>query len=416
MEAVREIELQYKPHSKQKLIHTACDNPKFKYIVVVCGRGSGKSKAAQMQCCKAALRKPNQKIWVVSPSQSQAKIFFKAIAKPLIKSGVVTKHLEGNNDILLELINGSSISFKSGGSGDILRGTHGLDFLIIDEAAFIKKEVVEEVLLPMIGTKPNSKVLVTTTPKGKNWVFDWFVRGLDETQDNPYTSIKFTSYDNPKFDKSYIEQRRIEMNDQQFAQEYLAEFIDASSIFTRVEECCILPEQSKQAGDRYYVGVDIGMRADATVITVFNQKLEQVYLQRLKGSQETYQIKNAIKEVIRLYSPHKISIEQNNQGLPILSDLKYVDKIYNIEPFITTNQTKGEIVNELMFSMNTGLVKLLNNEILKSEMRAFVVSYTKTGTAQFFASFGHDDTILATAIAHRLAARNKFSGGGWVVR
>lgn len=350
------------------------------------------------------------KIWVVSPTYSQSRKFYKDIFIPMAKTGLVKNHTEGMGAVLIEFFNGSIIEFKSAASRDSLRGAT-IDYLVIDEGAFISEDIINEVLLPMLLTKDKMKVLVVTTPKGKNWVYKWFIKN-----EPGYHSIKFTSADNPMANKELIDEMRLMMPSALFEQEYLAEFIDSASIFSNVDDICSLDPQPYNGSLKYFVGVDIGMKADNTVISVFNNKKEMVDIIIL-SNKETYEIKQAIMDINIKYKPIKIYIEQNNQGLPIISDLLNVNKLYNIIAFVTTNQSKGEIINELTYSMNMGEVKLLNSEILRSEMKAFISTKTPNGATQYFASYGHDDTVMATAIAYRCLNKHiNESNGSFIIR
>lgn len=398
-----QIKLDYKPHKKQRLIHKACSaSSGFKYITVVAGRQSGKSRGASMQLIKWAFEKSSQTIWVVSPSSSQATKFYKGILTPLEKAGLVKSATASKGDIKIELLNDTVIEFKSILAKDTLRG-QTLDYLILDEAAFMDEETIDEVLLPMILTKPKAKVLVTTTPKGKNWVYKWFSRGLEGNK--KYKSIRFTSKDNPLADIEAIEGWKVSMPTKRFEQEILAEFVDAATVFTNINEVTHIPTGTTE---NYYAGIDIGMKNDYTVVTILDDNGHMVDMDRFTDVDVTTLV-NRIKDFLGKYNIKKAYIESNNQGLPVFNLLQQI--LFNkIEAFNTTATSKPIIINNLIAAFSTKEISIIDNEILKNELESFEEKYGATGKVTFSAPSGmHDDCVMSLAIGWECYNKNKHS-------
>ena len=395
------IKLDYKPHKKQRLIHNACSaSSAYKYITVVAGRQSGKTRAASMQLIKWAFQKKGQVIWVVSPSSSQATKFYKGILNPLEAAGLVKSATASKGDIKMVLINDTIIEFKSILAKDTLRG-QTLDYLILDEAAFMDEETIDEVLLPMILTKPNAKVLITTTPKGKNFVYKWFSRGLG---DNPkYKSIRFTSKDNPLADLDAIKGWRTSMPTKRFEQEILAEFVDSATVFENINECIHVPS-GKTASN--YAGIDVGMKNDYTVVTVLDDNGYMVAMDRFTNVDVTTLVNRVVK-FLSQFEMKKIYIEANNQGLPVFNLLQ--QHLFNkIEPFNTTAVSKPLIINNLIAAFSTKEIKIIDNDVLKNELESFEEKYSSTGKVQFSAPSGmNDDCPMSLAIAWECYNKNK---------
>ena len=398
-----QIKLDYKPHNKQRMIHEACSSSSnFKYITVVAGRQSGKSRGAAMQLIKWAFEKPNQTIWVVSPSSSQATKFYKGILNPLEKSGLIKSATASKGDIKIELLNDTIIEFKSILAKDTLRG-QTLDYLILDEAAFMDEETIDEVLLPMILTKPKAKVLITTTPKGKNWIYKWFSRGLEGN--SKYKSIRFTSKDNPLADIEAIEGWKSSMPSKRFEQEILAEFVDAATVFSNINELIYTPTGTTE---NYYAGIDIAMKNDYTVVSILDDNGYMVAMDRFTDVDVTTLV-NRVYDFLSKYKIKKTYIELNNQGLPVFNLLQ--EKLYSkIEGFNTTATSKPEIINKLIAAFSIKEIRIIDNEILKNELESFEEKYTHTGKVTFSAPSGmHDDTVMSLAIAWECYNKNKHS-------
>ena len=54
-------------------------------------------------------------------------------------------------------------------------------------------------------------------------------------------------------------------------------------------------------------------------------------------------------------------------------------------------------------------LKLLNDEVIKNEFNAFTATITKTGSIKYEAAYGHDDIVMATAIAYECATKARYT-------
>jgi hypothetical protein len=147
------------PLSKaQRLI---ADAP-FRFRVAVCGRRFGKTHLAIRELAKYAA-KPDQRVWYVAPTYRMAKqIVWKKLKKKLLSINWVKKVNE--QDLTLELVNGSEISLRGADNYDSLRGV-GLNFICLDEFADIDSEAWYEVLRPTLADTAGH-ALFLGTPKG----------------------------------------------------------------------------------------------------------------------------------------------------------------------------------------------------------------------------------------------------------
>ena len=95
--------------------------------------------------------------------------------------------------------------FRSTERPDTFRG-YTLQYLVIDEAAFVADKVWTEILKPTILVK-GKKCVFCSTPKGKNWFYSLHLRGLDEDQPM-YRTVSAKMSDNPYINKEEIEESR----------------------------------------------------------------------------------------------------------------------------------------------------------------------------------------------------------------
>jgi hypothetical protein len=99
-------------------------------------------------------------------------------------------------------------------------------------------------------------------------------------------------------------------------------------------------------------------------------------------------------------------METNNQGLPVYELLKRAG-VSNLEGFNTNSTSKQEIINKLMAACSRKEIGLLNDEVVKEEMKAFTYSLSKTGKITFAASHGHDDICMSLALAWHVKSNHK---------
>jgi hypothetical protein len=211
----------FKLHHSQ--LEVALDTSRFK--VLAAGRRFGKSTLSLALAIKHCLDKPGSKVWIVCPTYSQSKdIYWRSLEKiPFWISELTKRGLKINkndSELFLEFPNKSILQLKGSDREDTLRGS-GLGFVIVDEAASMKPNVWTEILQPSL-LDSNGNALFIGTPKGFNWFYDLWLKGMQK--DKGWKSWKFTSYENPKLNKTVIEQAKEDSDSDTFAQEYLSEF------------------------------------------------------------------------------------------------------------------------------------------------------------------------------------------------
>lgn len=190
-----------------------------RYRVVCAGRRWGKSTLSQLIVLQWAIRNPGL-YWIVSPTYRQSKqIHWRQILQ-LFPQQIVQKKNEVELSITLK--NGSVIELKGAENPDNLRGVK-LRGLVIDEIASIRSWdwVWLEVLRPTL-TDYQAPALFISTPKGFNHFYKLFQQGQDAAGD--YKSWQFSSYDNPHVKPEEIDKARLDLTEDTFQQEYMADF------------------------------------------------------------------------------------------------------------------------------------------------------------------------------------------------
>jgi hypothetical protein len=402
----------FTPHKHQKKVIKEIENPDVKYVVLTTGRQYGKTILAQNLLLKWGLTNPKSVLMWVSPVYSQSRKVFQDLIKAIQHTDLLEEINKTN--LTIKFINGSVIHFKSAERADSLRGMT-LNYLIIDEAAFIKDNVWNLVLKPTILVK-GKKVLFISTPKGKNYLYGLAMRGLDDDQ-KQYKWIKGTSYDTPYISPQELDEARNTLPEEIYKQEIMGEFIDSGGeVFKHLDKFCVLTHFTpKIQGIKYYAGVDFGRQNDYTALTIFDDKGNVVYAWR-ERQKPWKEILDHLVIKLKEYEA-QVQVEVNSIGDVLYEELE--KKWNKVEPFITTNTSKSEIIEELIYGLNEGEIKLPTKEVyapLYNEMGSYSYEYSlKTRKVKYGAIEGaHDDTVMSLAIAYNTFKKRKSKGTYYV--
>ena len=135
-------------------------------------------------------------------------------------------------DRLVILPSGGEIQVRSADTPDTLRG-EGLDFVVLDECAFMAEEAWTEALRPALADHMGRAMFIST-PKGQNWFYRLWLRCIDPLQ-TEWQGWQLPTIDNPYIADSEVEAARGGLPERIFRQEFLAEFLaeTGENIFRR---------------------------------------------------------------------------------------------------------------------------------------------------------------------------------------
>jgi len=396
----------FTPHVGQKKIIDGFADTEHKFGVVSTGRQFGKSLLAQNLLLYWLLKTPNQKAGWVSPIFTQSKKVFKeleAASFKLIKSS-------NKADLTITFINGSTVQFLGAERYDSIRG-FSFNYMVIDEAAFIKEQAVNEAIFPTLSAI-GKKCLIISTPKSKNWFYTHYLKGLDDGGD--YISFMGISTDNPHIDAEFIAEQSKSLPPDIFKQEYLAQFTESGNdVFTGVDMVCNINQWNvQQPNRRYYFGLDTGLSNDYSVLTIMDEsgRVCKVIRDNGKSFEELSQI--FIAE-LRRYSIHGGYIETNGIGRAMYELVS--KQIKKSQAFITTNDSKNQGIRNLIYKIQNGELELPDEKLfphLKQELQAYSYKISANGTMTFNAPNGyHDDCVMSLMFANEAREKLALSKG-----
>lgn len=390
----------FKPHKGQKRVlnEFVTANTPHKYGVVICGRQYGKSLLGQNALLYWLLSNNNSKGGWISPVYKQAQKVFKEMLRlsPIIR--------EANKaELTITFVNGSTLQFLSSDRHDSIRG-FSFHYLVVDEAADVKKEAMYEAILPTL-TALGRKTLIISTPKGKNWLHEWYLKG--NSNNDQYISFKGISEENPYADKDFIEECRLSYPPAVFKQEFMAEFTDeGAEVFKDLSGVlCLAGPTPPNPRQQYFAGIDVGLRNDFTVCTIMDKKGRVVDVYR--ETNKTYeQYGRDISMLLNQYKPRTTFVEVNGVGEGLFQQLS---NIKGVKRWVTNNDNKSKGIQNIIYDIEKMELELPAKNWLPElgeEMSNFTHKTSPTGKMQFMAaSGGHDDLVMSLMLANE--ARHK---------
>lgn len=373
-------------HAGQMAVH----NSDARFKVLSAGRRWGKTRLGVNECLDAASK--GGRAWWVSPSYKTSEVGWRPLRQIARKIPNAEVRLV---DRMVTLPGGGFVAVRSADNPDSLRG-EGLDFVVMDECAFMQREAWTEAIRPALSDRLG-KALFISTPKGRNWLWEIYQRGV--SGEEGWQSWTFPTANNPYIAKEEIEAAKRDLPEMIFRQEYLAEFIDdAGGVFRRVQEAAVLEPKEYEEGKQYIAGVDVAASVDFTVVSVLDaESKDQVYLDRFNRVDYPVLI-DRLEAVYHRYHLTSMVVESNSIGRPVIDEL--VTRGLNIIPFTTTSATKQGIIQSLQSAFENGQIRILNDPILIGELLSFESKRNASGSFSYSAPDGmHDDCVMSLAIA-----------------
>lgn len=365
-------------------------------FVVKAKRQVGKSKLAIAVLLYYAFTFERSIGVVVEPTIKQCRRIWKEIIDCL--GGDSSPAIKSSNQTLLsiEFTNGSEITLMSAEQGDALRGAHvRKSVLVIDEGAFIDSDVYE-ILFPLVDAS-NSPVLIISTPVFKSGTF-W--------ERYTATDSLTKTYDWSKYDTScFLSKEKLEFYRQtvsalKFRSEYLGEFIDEGSFVFGDISKCYGPLSREPA---LYAGIDwsAGDDNDYTVLTLLDSEARVVDIKFWKNFDSVDLINIIAEELGRHPELSVCQVELNSLGKVYRDLLKRKVRQGLIRDFVTTNDSKRRVIEQLITAFQTGAVTIPQDKELVKQIQHYQIEKTPGGKITYNALNGvHDDAVISLALAY----------------
>jgi hypothetical protein len=379
----------------------ADSNARFR--VFVAGRRTGKTYFAIRELARFA-RQPNRTVWYVAPTYSMAKnIVWEELQSKMTKLGWADKI--NQNELSIRLVNGSKISLKGSDRYDTLRGA-GVDFLVLDEFADMKREAWEASLRPTLSAqKPPGHALFCGTPRGFNHFKDLY--DLGQTDDADWSSFQFTSAEGGNIPKEEIERAKSDMDQRQFEQEYLASFVNfTGQIYYNFDRKKHVKKKEFNQNARIYIGIDFNIDPmSASICQIHEGVLHQFDEIAMYGSNT----EELCQEIINRYNPAMITVapdpagKQRKTSANGRTDITILQQYFNVEVKRKHDAVRDRInaVNSIMESAD-GTIRFSIDSNCTNSIRCLERQIYKEGTSvpDKDGGFDHQNDALGYLVSH----------------
>lgn len=370
-----------------------CD-VRTRFTIARIGRQWGKSYIAMHRLFTRAIHGPQDGVyWWVEPTISQSKVHMLRALRYYAswrKDNQLT-------DRTITLHNNAVIYFKGAENREALEGDT-LAGCVLDEAAKLDSEVWTGTVRPMLAVKQGWADIIGK-PRGNNWFKQLWTRAQN---DKDWSTFHYASHTSPFFSMEEYEAARLDTPSQIFSQEYDAEFIDsAGTVFRNVEASIRSKLEPPVSTSRYFAGIDLARAVDFTVILIMDHQKRVVDIDRFNNIPWSEQKRRIIAKVAEYNAT--VLIDSTGIGDPVFDDLAMTGM--KISGLKFTNASKRTIIEDLIVTLENGDLDLIDDPVLIDELNNFEVEVGHTGFVRYAAGSGHDDTVIALALANYISVK-----------
>jgi phage FluMu gp28-like protein len=204
------------------------------------------------------------------------------------------------------------------------------------------------------------------------------------------------------------------MTKSQFDQEYMCLPVSAGVLFSNMESS--MSDEVVTDYERVYIGMDIGVAQDYTVMTAMTEDFKVIDIHRFNYKEEDLDYQEFKQRIRDFYFKHDDKLaacyfEVNNNDL-LFDDLTEKEDMYKMIPFLTTAKSKPDMIRNLVKLFEDRKIMIpRNNELLKELYDFKSKRNAITGNLQFQNTEGkHDDMVMSLAIAAYCAFEEQDGG------
>jgi hypothetical protein len=380
-------------------------NSPSRFKIVAAGRRCGKSRLSAITLLIEGLNCPEgAAVMYIAPTLGQARAIIWDLIHDLGRQVIKSSHI---NNLEITLINGRKIMVRGADNPDSLRGM-SLTYVVLDEVAFIKQDIWEKVIRASLSDR-KGRALFISTPSGRNWFYDIYKLGMEET-DEEWRSWHYTTKDNETIDPKEIDAAERTLSSFAFKQEYLSSFDNAGSDVFKEAWFKTAPEPKSGS---YVVAIDLaGFEDVAKNAGAAKKRLDETAIAIVKitdngnwwvkridhGRWDIMKTAVSILKAIREVQPIATGIEQGALRLavlPYVSDLMRKNNVYtHISELSHGNKRKiDRVVWSLQGLMEHGRISFNEDEDWK-EFKDQLIMFPTAGV--------HDDLVDALSYISQL--------------
>lgn len=322
----------YEPHAKQLAFHQS----QAKYRAIVTGVGFGKTACGAVEMLLDSITHPGTLNLILAPT-------FPMVSNVTIREflkfcppEVILNHNRSQHLITIQAMDGktSEIIYLSGDNETDIDRVRGLTLgaAYLDEVAICPEYLWQVVAARIRDPNGSGRIWITTTPKGFNWVYDYFGNKSKGTPED-YAIFGGSTEDNPYTPEGYKDTLKAMYAGAFAKQELYGEFIGFEGLVYsefRRNVHIVKPEQMPSKFKEIVCGVDWGWTNPTAVIWAGVDADMRVWL-----LDEVYQKQLQIDSIIDL-------IQQKNANMEVKYGMR--PNRYLCDPSTPENIDKLKIV------------------------------------------------------------------------
>ena len=359
----------------QRLLHRSA----ARWKLLVSGRGVGKTHGLAYETVQIVLSAPvGSEGAVLAPTLQHAEA---AIGKlrQIVEHVPNVRWVQSQRRLYLP--GGRSIKVFSADRKETVRGP-SIVVLWIDEAAYVTEQALTSSLPAIRSVGVKVRLLVSTTPAGKNWVHAWWQRALEDPSSG-IERFRFKGTDSPYNDPGVVELARKNMSPEKFAQEYHAEFVDnILLVFPDRDGLFVASLPARKKGGRW-MGIDLGKK-DFVACVLMNEWCEAEVVghwnEDSPGFQPAIYWRQSHERIANLCLKHDATAVVDTGGAggapgAVLAEYLRSQEVEVVEVKTSMQGTKAQVVEQAQLDVQWKKLKVLENEFsgaLDYEMSQFV--------------------------------------------
>lgn len=422
------------PHQKAMMMSSEGN------VVYFCGRRMGKSLMLAIEAIHRALFFKYQKIFILSPTESQAKELANTIDGLIERSAIVENELKVNNIMEKKLKNGSRLIIKtSGGKGSVssVIGS-GANMLVLDEVQDMPDTLISKIIPIQRGQKGASKFIISGTPRDRSGFLFESLENAPKIWDNgkiyeyPEKKGNFVVYrqqtcqmdddDNiiksntPRITVKELEEDFENIPRLEFKQEYCLDFMSSvSDVYSEDLREQVFYQQDERIPFRsirpVVAGIDIGKMRNETVLYIAEvvpdpkpenksyKKLDLKWVKEFPLGTDYTEVEDYLSYILPVQFPKlfRIVVDATGVGEAICEVLqkraKKNNAKYQIEPFKFSKEKKKDLVESGVAALERGQARVAYNKRLDHEMRGYKRELTDSNNYIYNKTAGSDDYV-----------------------
>lgn len=190
--------------------------------ICLVSRQGGKGVVGSLDAIERMLRRPSKGV-ILTPTEAQSKRLLSRVKEAYARLSDVPRPIV---DVALEfhLLNGSRL-YAMPGSETSVRGIEAVDFLLVDEAAFVPDELYA-VVRPFMATTNGAELDLSTAHGKRGWFFNAYTRATTPPIPSHMFAIKIVGTEIPRISPEFLTNELAELGQFVFDQEYNVMFLD----------------------------------------------------------------------------------------------------------------------------------------------------------------------------------------------